>query len=414
MKKFAEQLKKKSESLRLSAYERDELRERLLSYMEYHPLPQDMQTVGVRANRRKTRVLVFIDGWLVGRFAGVAAMLLLVIVPVMAEDALPGDTLYPIKVRFNEELRGAMVSSPYQKVEWETERLERRLEEADLLADTGRLTPQAEADVAEAIKHHSEAARESIASIRVNDNDEAALAEIALVSTLEISAEVLTKKGSADSNNSSVLFGAVNEAVMAPQTGDTASYQKILSRVEAETTRAYEYLNSLGNVVTTAQKSDIERRLTDVKVKIEDAEKMREKDEAEAALLLTDALRSTQKLIGFMTKLEVRENVTVEELVPIVQTDEEKSDLVEKKMTEASKIMASVEAGLAQLSSSSNDYIALAETIEQYHLLEAEVSNHVEADDLVNADMSATAALELAKALKEAMVGLNIDLDAVE
>lgn len=414
MKKFAEQLKKKSESLRLSAYERDELRERVLSYMEYHPLPQHMQKAGSRVSRRKRQVSVFINGWLVGRFAGVAAMLLLVIVPVLAEDALPGDTLYPIKVRFNEELRGAMVSSPYQKVEWETERLERRLEEADLLADTGRLTPAAEADVAEAIKHHSEAARESIASIRASDNDEAALAEIALVSTLEISAEVLTKKGSADLNNSSVLFGAVNEAVMAPQTGDTASYQKILSRVEAETTKAYEYLNSLGTVVTTEQKSDIERRLADVKVKIEDAEKIKEADEEEAVILLTDALRSTQKLISFMTKFEVRENVTVEELVPIVQTDEEKSELIAAKISEASEIIISVETGLTQLSSSSNDYIALQETIEQYRSLEKEVSDHLEASDLVKAEMSATSALDLAKAAKEAMLGLGIDLDIVE
>ena len=124
MKKFAEQLKKRSEKLRLSVYERDELRERLLSYMEYHPLPQGVQAMGGAANRNKKKASVFMNGWLVGRFAGVAAMMIFIVVPVMAEDALPGDTLYPIKVRFNEELRGALVSSPYQKVEWETERLE--------------------------------------------------------------------------------------------------------------------------------------------------------------------------------------------------------------------------------------------------------------------------------------------------
>ena len=245
MKKFAEQLKKRSEKLRLSVYERDELRERLLSYMEYHPLPQGVQAMGGAANRNKKKASVFMNGWLVGRFAGVAAMMIFIVVPVMAEDALPGDTLYPIKVRFNEELRGALVSSPYQKVEWETERLERRLEEADLLADSGRLTPDAEAEVAEAIKQHSEAAREGIASIRVTDNDEAALAEIALTSTLEVSAEVLTKRGSAESDTSSVLFGAVTDAATARVGGDTASYQKILSRVEAETTRAYDALVAL-------------------------------------------------------------------------------------------------------------------------------------------------------------------------
>ncbi len=414
MKKFAEQLKKRSEKLRLSAYERNELRERLLSYMEYHPLPHGIESVSGRVARRKKQIPVFVNGWLVGRFAGVAAVLLFVVVPVMAEDALPGDTLYPIKVRFNEELRGAMVSSPYQKVEWETERLERRLAEADLLADSGRLTPDAEAEMAEAIKKHSEAAREGIASIRVTDNDEAALAEIALTSTLEVSAEILTKKGSSESATSSVLFGAVTDAATANLGGDTASYQKILSRVEAETTRAYEYLNSLGNVATAEQKSDIERRLNDVKIKIEAAGQIKEEDEVQAALFLTDALRNTQKLISFMTKLEVRENVTIEELVPIVETDEEKLEVVKLKLTEASKVIAAIESNLGQLSSSSNDYIAIVDTVEQYRLLETEATAYLEADDLIKAEMSAGEALELTEALKEAMIGLGIELETGE
>lgn len=414
MKKFAEQLKKRSEKLRLSVYERDELRGRLLSYMEYHPLPQGVQAMGGATNRNKKKVSVFMNGWLVGRFAGVAAMMIFIVVPVMAEDALPGDTLYPIKVRFNEELRGALVSSPYQKVEWETERLERRLEEADLLADSGRLTPDAEAEVAEAIKQHSEAAREGIASIRVTDNDEAALAEIALTSTLEVSAEVLTKKGSAESDTSSVLFGAVTDAATARVGGDTASYQKILSRVEAETTRAYEYLNSLGSVATAEQKSDIDRRLTDVKMKIEGAAQIKAEDEAQAALLLTEALSNTQKLISFMTKLEVRQNVTIEELVPIVQTDAEKLEAVKQKLVEASKLIVAIESGLAQLNPSSNDYIAMADTVEQYRLLEAETNVYLEAGDLIKADMSASGASELAKALEEAMIGLGIKFEVGE
>lgn len=409
MKKFAEQLKKRSEKLRLSSYERDELRGRLLSYMEYHPLPQSAETVGGRVTRGKKQVSIFVNGWLVGRFVGVATVMLLVVVPVMAEDALPGDTLYPIKVRFNEELRGAMVSSPYQKVEWETERLERRLAEADLLAGTGRLTPDAEAEVAEAIKSHSDAAREGIASIRVADNDEAALAEIALTSALEVSAEVLTsKKGSSDSATSSVLFGAVNDAATAHLGGSTVSYKKILSRIEAETTRAYEYLNSLGNIATAEQKSDIERRLSDVKTKMESASKLKEQDEAGATLLLTEALSNTQKLISFMTKFEVRTNVTIEELVPIVPTDKEKLDMVEGKFMDASKKIEAIEISLSQLSPSSNDYVAIAATVEQYRSLEIEATAYLTAGELEKAELVAIEALELVEALEDAMIGLGI------
>jgi len=411
MKKFAEQLKKQSEKLRLSSYERDELRGRLLSYMEYHPLPNGAESV---ASQNKKRFSISINGWLVGRFAGVAAVLVFVVVPVLAEDALPGDTLYPIKVRFNEELRGAMVSSPYQKVEWETERLERRLAEADLLADSGRLTPDAEADVAEAIKQHSDAAREGIASIRATDNDEAALAEISLTSTLEVSAEILTKKGSSDSATSSVLFGAVNKAATTQLGGSTVSYEKILSRIEAETTRAYEYLNSLGNVATSEQKSDIERRLNDVKNKVESANKLKEQDEAGATLVLTEALSNTQKLISFMTKLEVRENVTIEELVPVVPTDEEKFNALKLNLVNASTTIAMVETGLKQLKPSSNDYIAIADTISQYRLIEIEANAHLTAGELEKAEALVRGILEIVKALEDTMVGLGIKLGAEE
>lgn len=410
MKKFAEQLKRRSEKVSLSFFERNELRERVLSYMEYHPLPK---TLGERSIAKK-KVPVFMNGWVIGRFAGVLALMIFIVVPVMAEEALPGDTLYPIKVRFNEEVRGAMASSPYQKVEWETERLERRLAEAELLADSGRLTPDAEAEVAEAIKQHSEAAREGIASIRMNDTDEAALAEIVLTSTLEVRAEVLTKKGSPESATSSVLFGAVNDAATVPIIGETASYKKILSRVEIETTRAYEYLNSLGTVATDVQKSDINRRLVDVKLKIDSAAQIKDEDEEQATLLLTEALRNTQKLISFMTKLEVRQNVTVEELVPIVQTEEEKIEIVKKKLTESSKTISLVESALLQLDSSSNDYIAVAETIEQYHLIEREANTYLEMNELVKAELSAASALEVSEALKEAMLGLGVSFGEVE
>jgi len=411
MKKFAEQLKKQSEKLRLSSYERDELRERLLSYMEYHPLPNGVESV---ASQNKKRFSISINGWLLGRFAGAAAVLVFVVVPVLAEDALPGDTLYPIKVRFNEELRGAMVSSPYQKVEWETERLERRLAEADLLADSGRLTPDAEADVAEAIKQHSEAARQGIASIRATDNDEAALAEISLTSTLQVSAEILTKKGSSDSATSSVLFGAVNKAAATQLGGSTVSYEKVLSRIEVETTRAYEYLNSLGNVATPEQKSDIERRLNDVKNKVERANNLKEQDEAGATLILTEALSNTQKLISFMTKLEVRENVTIEELVPIVPTDEERFNAAKLNLSNASTTIAMVETGLKQLKPSSNDYIAIADTISQYRLIEIEARAYLTAGELEKAEALVSGILEIIKALEDTMVGLGIKLDAGE
>lgn len=53
---------------------------------------------------------------------------------IAANGALPGDTLYPIKVRVNEELRGVLTVSPQNKAQWAIERAERRIDEAAHLA----------------------------------------------------------------------------------------------------------------------------------------------------------------------------------------------------------------------------------------------------------------------------------------
>ena len=42
MKRFGEQFKKQSDGIRMRTSEKNELRARLVSYMEYHPLPIEM------------------------------------------------------------------------------------------------------------------------------------------------------------------------------------------------------------------------------------------------------------------------------------------------------------------------------------------------------------------------------------
>ena len=138
MKRFSEQFNKQANHIRLQASERSDLRERLVAYMEYHPLTAEAKSVStatplaVQAYRN-----VRIDFPIISKFIGAFAVLVLIVVPVFAENTVPGDILYPVKVKFNEEVRGSLTFSPYEKVEWETERLERRISEAQLLAAAG-------------------------------------------------------------------------------------------------------------------------------------------------------------------------------------------------------------------------------------------------------------------------------------
>lgn len=64
-----------------------------------------------------------------------------------AEGSLPGDTLYPIKIHVNEQVQGALAFSPEAKADWSATLAERRLEEAELVAAKGSVTPEAKAQI---------------------------------------------------------------------------------------------------------------------------------------------------------------------------------------------------------------------------------------------------------------------------
>ena len=287
MKRFSEQFKKKSDSIRMRASERRELRARIVSYMEYHPV---VDATSATKRKRAEGIIsepfkaILINMTYVRSFAGVFALFLVVGVPFIAERSVPGDILYPVKIQLNEEVRSTLSLSPYAKVEWETQRLERRIAEARLLADEGKLTQAIEAEVAQAVKDHTTAAQKGIETMRESDSDGAAIAEITFASALAVQSEVLEGQVANDEANQTnpegrsvvALAGVVAEArTNAENAQKTApSFEKLLGRVEAETTRAYELFASVRTEASPAEVASIERRLADIERKVSQAIEM--------------------------------------------------------------------------------------------------------------------------------------------
>lgn len=384
MKRFSEQFNKKSQSVKLSAAEKTELRERLVSYMEYHPLPAELKSVKKKSAFATSPIFtetyrtVSIPFALLFKSSAVAAALVLVVVPFMAEQSVPGDTLYAVKVQFNEELRSTLIFNSYEKVEWETQRVNRRIAEARLLASEGRLTDEVEAEVAQAVRTHTQNAQKEIDILRAEDAEEATIASIEFDSNLEAQATSLKEDSSEDEGNaqvvkvktSNLIADAVDESRALneqPNASTTPSYDKLMARVELSTTRMFELRDSLQSVNPQA-KEDVTRRIEDIERSIAEAIENIDTQEHQAREILVDVLKRSQKLIVFMTDLEVSDTVDIEELVPVVLTDEEevvqiqsyKDELLEKQsqikvlITEADEdisadVVEKVESSLQQL-----------------------------------------------------------------
>ena len=61
MKRFSEQFHKKASAVKLQAAEKRELRERLVSYMEYHPLPESLRVVESTAKQAGVGTSLFAE-----------------------------------------------------------------------------------------------------------------------------------------------------------------------------------------------------------------------------------------------------------------------------------------------------------------------------------------------------------------
>lgn len=135
MNKF-EEIIKKTKQIRLNPEERSEIRARLSVIAG---IPQTSRFSVFRF----LRPIPIMAGFLIVAVTGGG-------VSLAAENSLPGDVLYPIKVSVNEEVRAALTISKEKKDEWSAQRAERRLEEAEKLDEEGRLDAEKIARLSEA------------------------------------------------------------------------------------------------------------------------------------------------------------------------------------------------------------------------------------------------------------------------
>jgi hypothetical protein len=443
MKRFSEEFHKKALTVKLRAAERASLRERVVSYIEYHPLPvseKRMLTKSERALLSEPYRTVSFSWRQLLSYGGATTLLLVAMISYSAEQAIPGDALYPVKVKFNEEVRSSLTLSPYQKVTWETERLNRRIAEARVLASEGKLTTEVEAEVVAAVRSHSAEARREIAALQITDKDEAGLAALHLATALDVqsaalrqteggeeaesaatlsfSATVATEAGqlAAETTNPiAAIASAVEEErreTTLPVQDTLPSFERLLAHAESDTTRARELLASIDGVASAEEIREVTRRIEDVERLMARALETRASDESAAQALLTDVISRSQKLIVFMTNIDVRAVLSVEALVPVERTDEEIRFAIADATGRVRSLRAQIETALISTTITPEVAERIAVSSEQVEALLA-ASTVAEAGlDLVAAEARAREALGIVTDVA-AMLGLTAEVGSV-
>jgi hypothetical protein len=88
-----------------------------------------------------------------------------------AEGALPGDLLYPIKIHLSEPIRGAF-KAPSEKTNWESEKFDRRINEAEKLVSKDKLSEKHLVEVEKQIDIHKDKFTEKEFKQKVLDHKE--------------------------------------------------------------------------------------------------------------------------------------------------------------------------------------------------------------------------------------------------
>lgn len=123
---------------------------------------------GIQVLESKPRVSIFYTGMQHGLRIALSTFLFVVFVggsvSVVADNSLPGDPLYSFKINVNEEIKGAFIKTPEDKLSWQKTRIDNRLNEIKTLAASKTLTKAKQETAQRALDTHLQALSDQLST----------------------------------------------------------------------------------------------------------------------------------------------------------------------------------------------------------------------------------------------------------
>jgi len=194
MNTFFSQLKKEARHIKLTVDERKGVRTALERAMHASAL-QRKEAAPVESPIRVFPSPFFV--FMPRLMAPLAFVLILVTAlgstAYAAEGALPGDLLYPVKVRVNERIAVALTRTPEANAETHVRLAERRLEEAEELTARGSMTAETTSELEERFEAHARTVEAVVQTLEERDAIAAADISARLESSIEAHSQILAR-----------------------------------------------------------------------------------------------------------------------------------------------------------------------------------------------------------------------------
>jgi hypothetical protein len=230
---LAETFVSKLGQLRLSKTEAHEMRERLLSYTNLHTVSSSSAHT---AKAVRSPFLSYFSSYSRVLVAGTLVVLILISttgVSYAAENTLPGQALYGVKIAIVEPIQGAFITSTSGKANWQATLAERRLIEASTLAAENKLSTSTQQYLAQAVSTHIALAQEDANNLSATGDATDALAvrsdlDASLSANATVFADVAPRlAANGDSTTSTAVVALLNSI-------ETDRTQVDISRVDTQ------------------------------------------------------------------------------------------------------------------------------------------------------------------------------------